>query len=57
MDVVWSHEREMLGEVGLDFREVIGRNLETRESRGSSREEMKGFSSQSRSKSRQRGRP
>lgn len=53
MDVVWSHEREMLGEVGLDFREVIGRNLETT---GSSREEMKGSSSQSRSKSRQRGR-
>ncbi|KAK5947627.1 exocyst complex component exo84 [Knufia obscura] len=28
MDVVWGHEREMLGEVGLDFREVIGRGLE-----------------------------
>lgn len=27
MGVVWSHEREMLGEVGLDFREVIGRGL------------------------------
>lgn len=31
MDVVWSHENEMLGEVGLDFREVIGRGLETKE--------------------------
>ena len=28
MDVVWRHEREMLGEVGLDFREVVGRGLE-----------------------------
>jgi len=31
MDVVWSHEREMLGEVGLDFREVIGRGLGRRD--------------------------
>jgi hypothetical protein len=31
MDVVWGHEREMLGEVGLDFREVVGRGLEIRE--------------------------
>ena len=30
MDVVWAHEREMLGEVGLDFREVVGRGLESR---------------------------
>ena len=29
MDVVWREEGK-LGEVGLDFREVIGRNLETR---------------------------
>jgi hypothetical protein len=28
MDVVWGHEREMLGEVGLDFREVVGRGLD-----------------------------
>ena len=28
MDVVWTHEREMLGDAGLDFREVIGRDLE-----------------------------
>jgi len=28
MDVVWVHEREMLGDVGLDFREAIGRDLE-----------------------------
>lgn len=31
MDVVWEHEREMLGENGLDFREVIGRGLEIRD--------------------------
>lgn len=31
MDVVWAHERELLGEVGLDFREVIGRGLEIRD--------------------------
>ncbi len=30
MDVVWSHERGMLGEVGLDFREVVGRTLEVK---------------------------
>jgi hypothetical protein len=30
MDLVWSHERDMLGEVGLDFGEVIGRGLEIR---------------------------
>ena len=34
MDVVWSHEREMLGEVGLDFREVVGRALEIRRDAG-----------------------
>jgi exocyst complex component 8 len=28
MDAVWGHERGMLGENGLDFREVIGRGLE-----------------------------
>jgi exocyst complex component 8 len=28
MDVVLGHEREMLGEVGLDFREVVGRGLD-----------------------------
>lgn len=28
VDVVWKHERAMLGEVGLDFREVIGRGLQ-----------------------------
>ena len=31
MDVVWEHERGMLGENGLDFREVIGRGLEIRD--------------------------
>ena len=31
MAVVWTHEREMLGEVGLDFREVIGSGLEVRD--------------------------
>ena len=30
MDVVWAHEREMLGQVGLDFRDVVGRTLEIR---------------------------
>lgn len=35
MDVVWSHERDMLGENGLDFREVIGRDLEIPEASGS----------------------
>lgn len=30
MDLVWTHEREMLGDVGLDFGEVIGRGLEVR---------------------------
>lgn len=28
VDVVWKHERAMLGEVGLDFRQVIGRGLQ-----------------------------
>jgi exocyst complex component 8 len=28
MDVMLGHEREMLGEVGLDFREVVGRGLD-----------------------------
>lgn len=46
MDVVWTHEREMLGEVGLDFREVIGRCLEYRDDTKAR--------SQSRSKSRTR---
>ena len=27
MEVVWGHEKEMLGEIGLDFRETIGRGL------------------------------
>ncbi|KAI1615052.1 Cullin repeat-like-containing domain protein [Exophiala viscosa] len=33
MDVVWNHEREMLGGFGLDFRAVIGRRLEVKEVR------------------------
>jgi len=36
MDVVWGHEKEMLGDFGLDFREVIGRGLEVREVSGKS---------------------
>jgi exocyst complex component 8 len=28
MDVVWGHEKEMLGDFALDFKEVIGRGLE-----------------------------
>lgn len=31
VDVVWTHEREMLGDFGLDFRAVIGRRLEVRD--------------------------
>lgn len=31
MEVIWGHEREMLGEVDLDFREVVGRGLEVRD--------------------------
>jgi hypothetical protein len=56
MDVVWDHEREMLGDNGLDFREVIGRGLEVRDiptlrvANGSG-----GNREQSRSKSRVRG--
>ncbi|KIV86851.1 hypothetical protein PV11_02435 [Exophiala sideris] len=33
MDVVWNHEREMLGDFGLDFRAVIGRRLEVKDVR------------------------
>jgi len=55
MDVVWTHEKDMLGEVGLDFREVIGRGLEwsRRDVNGNTRKERS--RSQSRSKSRTRG--
>ena len=55
MDVVWTHERELLGEVGLDFREVIGRSLEFKESRRE-RSEVRD-KNQSRSKSRSRPAP
>ncbi len=34
MDVVWAHEREMLGNFGLDFREVVGRDMENRNMAG-----------------------
>lgn len=51
MDVTWLHERQLLGDVGLDFREVIGRGLEFRESRSESRAQS---TSRSRSKSRTR---
>lgn len=56
MDVVWGHEREMLSEVGLDFREVIGRGLEVRAVQGSKlRDVSTAGREQSRSKSRVRG--
>lgn len=52
MDVVWAHEHELLGDVGLDFREVIGRGLEFRESRREARSRSR---TGSRSESRTRG--
>ncbi|EHY52900.1 Exocyst complex component exo84 [Exophiala dermatitidis] len=56
MDVVWAHEREMLGNVGLDFREVIGRGLEVREIPGIRTGNLSGSNAeQSRSRSRTRG--
>lgn len=63
MDVVWQHEREMLGNFGLDFRAVIGRDLEFRDTAGAtSRADRRGGSTgsagnaqQVRSKSRPRG--
>ncbi|KAK5321616.1 exocyst complex component exo84 [Exophiala xenobiotica] len=58
MDVVWAHEREMLAEVGLDFREVIGRGLEWARrdvnGTGTSNAGRERERSQSRSKSRTR---
>lgn len=50
MQVVWAHEREMLGDVGLDFREVIGRGLGYRDSARSQSKTRE--QSQSRSRSR-----
>lgn len=56
MDVVWGHEREMLGAFGLDFREVIGRDLEVRDIPNlKSANPSGGAKEQSRSKSRMRG--
>ncbi|EXJ94288.1 hypothetical protein A1O1_02682 [Capronia coronata CBS 617.96] len=56
MDVVWSHERELLGEVGLDFREVIGRGLEVRDIPRPNHGNRSGATAdQGRSKSRGRG--
>ncbi|KAK5210654.1 exocyst complex component exo84 [Exophiala xenobiotica] len=56
MDVVWSHEKEMLGDFGLNFREVIGRSLEVKDisglTPGNGAAEKR---DQSRSKSRVRG--
>ncbi|KAJ9613313.1 exocyst complex component exo84 [Cladophialophora chaetospira] len=55
MDVVWAHEKEMLGNFGLDFREVIGRGLEVKEIIGRhERSNAGGNREQSRSKSRVR---
>ncbi|KIW34152.1 uncharacterized protein PV07_00948 [Cladophialophora immunda] len=60
MDVVWQHEREMLGDSGLDFREVIGRELEVRDlpstaKPGGNTGGSAGSREKSRSKSRTRG--
>ncbi|KIW87497.1 uncharacterized protein Z519_11820 [Cladophialophora bantiana CBS 173.52] len=60
MDVVWQHEREMLGDSGLDFREVIGRELEVRDipssgKHGGNTGASAGSREESRSKSRPRG--
>jgi exocyst complex component 8 len=57
MDVVWEHERGLLGENGLDFREVVGRGLEVKSipvSKERSRDERSGSrgGSEARSKSR-----
>jgi hypothetical protein len=56
MDVVWGHERGMLGDFGLDFREIIGRGLETRDNTGKNEQvgAAGGNREQSRSKSRTR---
>jgi hypothetical protein len=61
MDVVWGHEKEMLGDFGLDFKEVIGRGLEAREAAGAKSQKSgqtgrraTGDKEQSRSKSRVR---
>ncbi|KAK5455987.1 exocyst complex component exo84 [Exophiala xenobiotica] len=56
MDVVWSHEKEMLGDFGLNFREVIGRGLEVKDISGLTSGNGAGEKrDQSRSKSRVRG--
>ncbi|KIW11823.1 hypothetical protein PV08_09096 [Exophiala spinifera] len=55
MDVVWSHEKEMLGDFGLNFREVIGRGLELDMSPAKMGSGTDGVRDQSRSKSRGRG--
>jgi exocyst complex component 8 len=52
MDLVWTHEREMLGDIGLDFGEVIGRGLEVRAVKIS-----KDTTSQDASRSKSRTRP
>jgi len=59
MDVVWTHEKDMLVDFGLDFREVIGRGLDVRETpvrkaSGAGTGSSSGSRSQSRSKSRAR---
>lgn len=56
MDVVWNHEKEMLGDFGLNFREVIGRGLEVKDISGLTPGIGAGENrDQSRSKSRVRG--
>ena len=55
MDVVWEHERGMLGENGLDFREVIGRGLEVRDVVVSKDDAKTGSRSRGGSEARSRG--
>ncbi|KAK6381554.1 exocyst complex component exo84 [Exophiala oligosperma] len=55
MDVVWTHEKEMLGDFGLNFREVIGRGLELDLSAAKMGSGSGDARDQSRSKSRGRG--
>ena len=57
MNVVWAHEREMLGGFGLDFREVIGRGLEVRDLPSSNKVGGAGAATENREQSRSKSRP
>jgi exocyst complex component 8 len=54
MDVVWAHEKEMLGDFGLDFKEVIGRGLGGKQPQARTERSATRNREQSRSKSRAR---